>query len=210
MIRRTGRLARAFVVGLSILLLAAAARADAPPPAADNTTFLAGQLLVATRQIGDPRFARTVIYMVSHDGTGALGLVVNRVYGHGPLAKFLQGFDIDAGDAKGDIRLHFGGPVEPSAGFVLHTPDYRGPGTRVVNGRMAMTTEMSVLKAIAEGHGPKRSLFALGYAGWGPGQLEGEIARGDWFSAPADEDLVFDDDVETKWDRASGRAGIKL
>ncbi|MBI2978453.1 MAG: YqgE/AlgH family protein, partial [Rhodospirillales bacterium] len=82
--------------------------------------------------------------------------------------------------------------------------------TRVVDGRMAMTTEMSVLKAMAEGHGPRQALFALGYSGWGPGQLEGEIARGDWHSAPADEKLVFDDDVESKWDRASGRAGLKL
>ena len=75
---------------------------------------------------------------------------------------------------------------------------------------MALSTEMGVLKAIAEGHGPRHSLFALGYSGWGPGQLEGEIARGDWFSAPADENLIFDDDLKTKWERASGRAGLKL
>ena len=93
---------------------------------------------------------------------------------------------------------------------MLHTADFHGPGTRVVNTTIAMTTEMSVFKAIVEGHGPRHSLFALGYSGWGPGQLEGEIARGDWLSAPADENLIFDDDLKTKWERASGRAGLKL
>ena len=205
-------LARAIAAGLLILLLLAApGRADEPtPPGTANTPYLTGQLLVASKQIGDPRFARTVIYMVAHDKSGALGLVVNRVYGKGPLKKFLKGFNIEVNGVDGEIQLHYGGPVEPGAGFVLHTADYSGPGTRVVDGRMAMTTEMSVLKAMAEGHGPRQALFALGYSGWGPGQLEGEIARGDWHSAPADEKLVFDDDVETKWDRASGRAGLKL
>lgn len=212
MIRPFVTVARGFVAGLSMLLMLATpgGAEPAPRPESANTPFLAGQLLVATKQIGDPRFARTVIYMVSHDSTGALGLVVNRVYGKGPLKKFLKGFDIDVNAAQGEIRLHYGGPVQPSAGFVLHTTDYNGPGTRVVDDRMAMTTEMSVLKAIADGHGPRQALFALGYSGWGPGQLEGEIARGDWFSAPADEKLIFDDDIESMWDRASGRAGLKL
>ena len=179
-------------------------------PEVRNSPYLAGQLLVASPRIGDPRFARTVIYMVSHDKDGALGLVVNKAYGSGPMEKFLKGFDIDSGQLMGDILLHYGGPVEPGAGFVLHTADYRGPGTRVVNAAMALTTEMSVFKAIVEGHGPRHSLFALGYSGWGPGQLEGEISRGDWFSAPADENLIFDDDLKTKWERASGHAGLKL
>ncbi len=196
---------------LFAVLAAASVRADATPaPEIRNSLYLAGQLLVASPKIGDPRFARTVIYMVSHDKDGALGLVVNKAFGSGPMEKFMKGFNIDPGQLKGDIRLHYGGPVEPAAGFVLHTADYHGPGTRIVNATMALTTEMNVLKAIAEGNGPRHSLFALGYSGWGPGQLESEIARGDWFSAPADENLIFDDDLETKWDRASGRAGLKL
>ncbi len=196
---------------LFAVLTASSVRADGTlAPEVWNSPYLAGQLLVASPRIGDPRFARTVIYMVSHDKDGALGLVVNKSYGSGPMEKFMKGFNIDPGQLKGDIRLHYGGPVEPAAGFVLHTADYRGPSTRVVNATMALTTEMSVLKAIAEGHGPRHSLFALGYSGWGPGQLEGEIARGDWFSAPPDENLIFDDDLKTKWDRASGKAGLKL
>lgn len=198
-------------LGLFFFLAAAPVHAgEAGSSKPQDGLFLQGQLLVASPEIGDPRFARTVIYMVDHNKKGALGLVVNKVFGTGSFEKFLRGFNIDAGEVQGDIRLHYGGPVEPAAGFVLHTADYQGPGTRVVNSKMALTTEMSVLKAIAEGHGPRHSLFALGYAGWGPGQLEGEIARGDWFSAPADENLIFDEDVETKWERAQGSAGLKL
>ncbi|MEE9318594.1 MAG: YqgE/AlgH family protein [Rhodospirillales bacterium] len=198
-------------LGLFLFLAAAPVHAgEAGSSKPQDGLFLQGQLLIASPQIGDPRFARTVIYMVDHNKKGALGLVVNKVFGSGSMEKFLRGFNIDVGEIEGDIRLHYGGPVEPGAGFVLHTADYQGPGTRVVNSEMALTTEMSVLKAIAEGHGPRHSLFALGYAGWGAGQLEGEIARGDWFSAPADENLIFDEDVETKWERAQSSAGLKL
>ncbi len=205
-------LARGLVAGALMLLMPAVpggAEATLRPDTA-NTPFLAGQLLVATKHIGDPRFAHTVIFMVAHDENGAFGLVVNRVYGQGPLKKFLEGFKIEADGIEGEIQLHYGGPVEPGVGFVLHTGDYDGPGTRKVVGGLAMTTEMGILKAMANGHGPRLALFALGYAGWGPGQLEGEIARGDWFSAPADEKLIFDNNVDTMWDRASDRAGLKL
>ncbi len=179
------------------------------PAQADDLT-LAGQLLVATKKIEDPRFAKTVIFMVSHDKEGAFGLVVNRVFGAGPMQKFLKGFDIDPGKIKGDIRLHYGGPVSPGIGFFLHTADFKGDTTTLVDSTMAMTTGTSVLKAIAEGNGPRNSLFALGYAGWSAGQLEGEIARGDWFSAPASEELIFGEDVDAIWERASGKAGLKL
>ena len=175
-----------------------------------HTPFLAGQLLVATRKLGDPRFAHTVIYMVDHDAKGAMGLIVNRAYGVGPLDKLLKGFGIEDEDVAGTIRLHYGGPVDTGHGFILHSTDFEGPGTRVVNKEMAITTKLEVLKAIAKGEGPKRSLFALGYAGWGPGQLEGEIARDDWVTAPADQDLIFSDDLESTWDRAIKMAGVAL
>ncbi len=207
------RLARFLLTGVALFLVLAVAPGQADEtasPETRNSPYLAGQLLVASPKIGDPRFDHTVIYMVSHDKKGALGLVVNKSYGSGSMEKFLKGFNIEASDIEGEIRLHYGGPVETGAGFVLHTADYEGPGTRVVNSKMALTTEMSVLKAIAEGHGPRHSLFAFGYSGWGPGQLEGEIARGDWFSAPADEKLIFGEDLEAIWDRASGSAGLKL
>ncbi len=207
------RLTRFLLTGVALFLVLAVVPGQADEtasPETRNSLYLVGQLLVASPKIGDPRFARTVIYMVSHDKKGALGLVVNKSFGSGSMEKFLKGFNIEASSIEGEIRLHYGGPVEPRAGFVLHTADYEGPGTRIVNSKMALTTEMSVLKAIAEGHGPRHSLFALGYSGWGPGQLEGEIARGDWFSAPADEKLIFGEDLEAIWDRASGSAGLKL
>ena len=207
------RLARGLLTGLGFFLVLAAVPGLADETAAPkigHSPYLAGQFLVASPKIGDPRFARTVIYMVSHDKKGALGLVVNKSYGSGSMEKFLKGFNIDASGIEGKIRLHYGGPVEVAAGFVLHTADYQGPGTRVVNSKMALTSEMSILKAIADGHGPRHSLFALGYSGWGPGQLESEIARGDWFSAPADEKIIFDEDLETIWDRVLGKAGQKL
>lgn len=171
---------------------------------------LRGQLLVASPDITDPRFMRSVVYMVKHDETGAVGLIINKVFGTGPLREFLKGLGVDPVGAEGAIDLHYGGPVSPKAGFLLHTADYNGLGTRVVNKDIAMTTELDVMQAIAEGRGPRHSLFAMGYSGWGAGQLEGEIARGDWLFTPADEALIFDKDQKTKWDRASEKAGLKL
>ncbi|MBT3306087.1 MAG: hypothetical protein HN377_06345 [Alphaproteobacteria bacterium] len=189
-------------------LVAAPAVAASPQP--EETLFLAGQLLVASPDIDDPRFSRAVIYMVHHNTTGAFGLIVNKAIGSGPLREFLKGFEIDPTGVEGTISLYYGGPVSPGAGFVLHSADYTGPGTHVVDKDFAMTTEMSILRAIAEGRGPRNSLFSFGYSGWGPGQLEFEVERGDWLYAPADEALVFGADQKTKWRRANDKAGLKL
>jgi putative transcriptional regulator len=172
--------------------------------------FLSGQLLVATPRMGDPRFARTVIYMVDHDAEGAMGLVINRSYGEGPWNALLEGFGVEHEDVSGTVRLHYGGPVDAGRGFVLHTADYAGASTRVVDAGVAFSTGLDVLKAVAEGKGPRRSLFVLGYAGWGPGQLEGEMARDDWLTAPAEETLIFGDDPDATWEKALDRAGLAL
>ena len=172
--------------------------------------YLAGRLLVATPKLGDPRFQETVIYMVRHNAEGALGLVINRSIGSGPMDKFLEGFGIDTEGAEGSIRIHYGGPVSPATAFVLHSPEYHGPGTIQVPDGLAMTTQLDVLKAIAEGKGPRQSLFVLGYSGWSAGQLEGELARDDWLTAPADDSLIFSDDLEGVWDKALAKAGIAL
>ena len=200
----------AVAVAALVSLSAPSLGGDEGVAAHKRTPFLAGQLLVATQKLGDPRFAQTVIYMVDHDAKGAMGLIVNRAYGVGPLDKLLKGFGIEDEDLAGTIRLHYGGPVDTGHGFILHSTDFEGPGTRVVNKEVAITTKLEVLKAIAKGEGPKRSLFALGYAGWGPGQLEGEIARDDWVTAPADQNLIFSDDLESTWDRAIKMAGVAL
>ncbi len=171
---------------------------------------LTGQLLAASANMGDPRFMRTVIYIVSHGADGAMGLVLNRQLGVAPISVLLHEFGIADSEARGEVRVHYGGPVERGRGFVLHSSDFLGEGTVAVNGDVALSADVEILRAIAEGHGPGRSLFALGYAGWAPGQLEGEIARDDWFSVPFDLNLVFDDALDTKWDRAFDKRGIDL
>ncbi len=171
---------------------------------------LTGKLLVATASMGDPRFKKTVIYIVQHDTKGAMGLIINRVIGKLPLAKLLAGFGKEPEGIGGEIDIHYGGPVQRRLGFVLHTPDYLQKGTTVVNGEVALTRDLDILRAISAGNGPTRSLFAFGYAGWAPRQLEGEIARQDWVTVPGDAKFVFDGKLETKWRRAMDRHGVDL
>jgi putative transcriptional regulator len=172
---------------------------------------VAGRLLVATPDLKDPNFRQTVVYMIHHDDDGAMGLVINRVLGAGPLDKLLQGLGIASrGGGDVEIEIHYGGPVETSRGFMLHTPDYRGTDTTQVSDLAALTTTPEILRDVAIGKGPKRSLFALGYAGWSPQQLEAELAAGAWVVIEADEALLFDHDNDTKWQRAFDRRGFEL
>ncbi len=180
--------------------------ADAPPGAGSLT----GQLLVATPELNDPRFVRTVIYMVRHDANGAMGLVVNRPFKEVPIALLLDRLGADSKGVRGAIRLHYGGPVEPGRAFMLHSAEYAAEGTQVIAGGFALTGEAEVLRAIGAGAGPRRALFALGYAGWGPGQLEGEFRAGAWVTVPADPALVFEGNADDKWERAMARRKIDL
>jgi putative transcriptional regulator len=178
---------------------------EAPPRS------LAGRLLVAAPEMRDPRFVETVIYLVSHDATGALGVVVNRPLADVPLARLLESFGSAPGTADGKrVAVHWGGPVESAKGFVLHTPDYRVDGTLIVRERIGFTGSRKILEAVAADAGPRRYLFAVGYAGWAPGQLEAELARGGWITAGADEALLFDDDHSSKWRRATARRLMDL
>ncbi len=192
------------VVALGVAVLAAV---GAPAQAGPG---LAGQLLVATERMPDPRFFQTVIYMIRSDATGAHGLVVNRPLGDMRLRDVLERFGLDGQHASGSVRVHYGGPVDPGRGAVLHTADYAGAGSQVIAGGIAVTTHPDILDAIGRGQGPRRSLLVLGYAGWTPGQLEGEIRRGGWISVLPDEALVFDDDHAGKWARAMARRPIDL
>jgi putative transcriptional regulator len=185
-------------------------QAEQAPPARPNAGSLTGQLLVATSELNDPRFVRTVIYMVHHDRGGAMGLVVNRPMGDTSLAALLEGLGIEGNGTKGGIRLHYGGPVEPRRGFVLHTSDYTSESTKVVSGGIALTVGTEILRALGTGAGPRLSLVAFGYAGWAPGQLESEIAAGAWVVVQSDEALIFDQDYEKKWERAMARRTIQL
>jgi len=180
------------------------------PPASPPRNSTQGQLLVATQSLGDPRFAHTVVYMLRHDGTGALGLVVNRPVATVPLARILESLGRDHEGVSGDLRVHYGGPVEPGRGFVLHTGEWMSGESQVVQDGIAVTSDPKVLDALAHGAGPRRLLFAAGYAGWAPGQLEAEIEGGFWIVVSAEEALIFDDDAASKWERATQRRRLTL
>ena len=175
-------------------------------------TSLTGHLLIAMPQMQDPRFARTVIYLCAHGSEGAMGLVVNKFLDDPPvtLSKLMNQLGIDAEGLKADPRVHRGGPVEEGRGFVLHSADYTEEATLVVGDNVALTATLDILRAIGRGEGPKRSLLALGYAGWGPGQLDAEMQANGWLHVDADEGLVFDPNSKDKWQQALAKIGVDL
>jgi putative transcriptional regulator len=193
-------LASAALLFSATLLLVARSTAEQSPHGS-----LAGQFLIASPDMGDKRFERTVILMVEHNARGAFGIVVNRPMGERPLADVLRSLGGNATGIGGMARIFWGGPVQPQVGFVVHTAEYRRAATIDIDGRVAMTSSLEILQDIATRKGPEKSLLAFGYAGWGPGQLEGELRLQAWFTAPADAKLVFDDDRETVWDKALAR-----
>ena len=173
-----------------------------------SADFLTGQLLIAMPAMEDPRFAHSVIYLCAHTPEGAMGLVLNRPLQRPKFDELLRQLDVAPVPPARRIRLCAGGPMDNARGFVLHTTDWTGEGSLRVNDALALTASLDVLKAIAEGNGPREGLLALGYAGWGPGQLDAEIQQNAWLSVPADETIVFDADHDTKWRRALGKLNI--
>lgn len=173
--------------------------------------YLERQLLIAMPSMGDPRFARTVIYMCSHNAEGAMGLVINKPYPGLTFPNLLGQLGIEP-TIDNDIIVRLGGPVETGRGFVLHSTDYMRQGSVAIDDSIGigLTATLDVLRAIATGTGPQRSLFALGYAGWGPGQLDAEIQDNAWLAAPADSTLIFEPALETLWERAVRKIGIDV
>jgi putative transcriptional regulator len=206
------------VIVAAVLLFGAAGamRAAEPAPASQIDQPAdppAGYLLIAAATMQDPRFAHSVVLLLKHDDKGAFGIIINGPVAERPLAALLADSN-DAGPrtekppdktakkVEGSIEVYFGGPVEMQRGFVVHSPDYRRAETLAVGDDIAMTATREILVDIGRHQGPQKYLFALGYTGWGAGQLDGEIARRDWFSAPADPELVFDADRSKLWERA--------
>ena len=170
---------------------------------------LGGKLLLATPSIGDPRFRHAVIFIVTHDKNGALGLMVNFPVINLTFAELLQQTKIPLPDRSlGQIRMLSGGPVEAGHGFLLHTSDYARPETIIVTPQFHVTATIEALSDVANGCGPRESLFVLGYSGWGAGQIEQEIADNAWLVVDADHDLLFNTESEDCWDRAYGRLGV--
>jgi putative transcriptional regulator len=169
--------------------------------------YLTGQFLLAMPGIGDPRFERSVIALCAHDANGALGIGIGAtVVGLG-LHDLLGQFEIEPGDTP-DAPVHFGGPVEPRRGFVLHSLDWGGQDTIDVAGRWALSGTIDVLRAIAVGKGPSRWLVAIGYAGWGEGQLDEEMTRHGWFTTAAGPELIYDVAAGDRWQQGFAGAGI--
>jgi putative transcriptional regulator len=172
---------------------------------------LAGKLLIAMPGMGDPRFAHTVILICASSEERSMGLILNRPATDVKFANLLEQLGIPKAPTGRDIRVHFGGPVERGRGFVLHSGDWRRndlQGTIQVPGGFEMTATLDVLEALAQGAGPEVAILALGYAGWGPGQLEAEIGRNDWLIAEAPAELVFSADDAGKWTAALRHMGI--
>ena len=173
-----------------------------------ESPYLTGQLLLAMPSMLDTRFSKTVIYMCAHNEEGAMGLVVNRELESLTFPDLLNQLGIEPLIARPQIKIHFGGPVDSGRGFVLHTADYTQEATVPVDEAVALTTTMDILQAIAEGDGPDQCLLALGYAGWGPGQLDAELRANAWLSIDSDQELIFSNKIADKWDKALEKIGV--
>jgi putative transcriptional regulator len=181
-----------------------------------NSGYLDGQLLIAMPAMADRRFARSVIYMCAHSDEGAMGLIINQRAPNLSFADLLERLQLLDEESDANIppevlrmAIHVGGPVEPERGFVLHSSDYFTPSSTLpISDEVCLTATIDILKALAAGEGPNKAILALGYAGWAPGQLESEIHANGWLSCQADLDLIFDLDVEEKYERALSKLGI--
>lgn len=170
---------------------------------------LTGKFLIAMPGMGDPRFEKSLILLCAHSSSGAMGLIVNKPLPEPSFADLLGQLEIDVADTCPKVPVHFGGPVESSRGFVLHNPGYAtDDGTLKIDGSFSMTATLQVLEDLAHGRGPERALLALGYAGWGPGQIEAEILQNGWLSCEASPEILFAADNTTKWERALKTLGV--
>jgi len=176
-------------------------------PVAEDLT-LTGQVLIAMPRMTDPRFNQSVIFVCAHTPDGAMGIILNRPLKKPRFSELLRQLEIEPNPPSREIRLCTGGPVDNNRGFVLHSPDWLTEGSLDVDGRHALTASMDILQAIAEGGGPRNCLLALGYAGWGAGQLDDEILQNAWLNAPADDSLLFDPNHQSKWQRAMAKLRI--
>lgn len=174
------------------------------------TASLKNQLLIAMPNLHDPNFARTVTYICEHGEHGAMGIVINRPTDL-RLADVLQHMQIEGGmGAAGEQIVYLGGPVEEERGFVLHTHTEPWDSTLAVNGEISITTSRDILEAMARGEGPEHTLVALGYAGWGAGQLEREMQQNAWLSGPVDQSILFELPADQRWEAAAGLLGVDL
>jgi putative transcriptional regulator len=166
------------------------------------------RLIVAMPSLKADVFIKSVVYVCAHSPAGAMGIVINQSMPEVKFKDLLAQLQLPHSELRVDPVVHFGGPVETGRGFVLHSTDFMREDTVRVDENICITGTVEILRAIAEGTGPHKSIFALGYAGWGPGQLEAEMQANSWLVVPADEDLIFSADLSGKWERAMMKLGI--
>ena len=177
--------------------------------AGEDESFLEGKLLIAMPGMPDERFAQTVIYVCAHSAKGAMGIVINKPIPGLSFADLMKQLEIETAPKTGDFPILYGGPVVTGRGFVLHSGDYEGnDSTLPVSEDISLTATLDILRAIAMGRGPKQALFALGYAGWAPGQVETEFQSNGWLHCAADPAIVFGAEPQDKWSMALSRLGV--
>ncbi|HYD06378.1 MAG TPA: YqgE/AlgH family protein [Reyranella sp.] len=179
------------------------------PGSSTPAATLVGRFLVAAPSMPDERFQKSVVLICKHDGDGALGIIVNNKVEDLPLGQVYKQLGIEAPKVANLQPVLFGGPVEPSRGLVLHSSDYKRGETLLIEGGMALTASLEILKDMAGGGGPKQAWLALGHSGWSPGQLDRELQDNTWLVVDGDAALVFDADLEAKWQRALDLLGGK-
>lgn len=185
--------------------------ASSKPKAESGESFLEGKLLIAMPGMPDPRFEKSVILMCAHSAKGAMGLIINKPIEGLSFRELMGKFNIQVSEGTKDTPILFGGPVHVGRGFVVHSSDYgTQESTIAITSEICLTATTDILEAISHGHGPSKSMLALGYAGWGTGQIEGEILANGWIHCDADPRLLFDVEHEAKWETAIGKLGARV
>ena len=175
-----------------------------------ESPFLSGKLIVAMPTMSDPRFKRSVICVCAHNEDGAIGIIINKIIESLSFSKIIRQLKLKKNKAKKCYteKIYFGGPVETERGFILHSADYSSENSTSINTEISMTASTEILQALIDGNGPNKSIVALGYAGWGPGQLDTEIRSNAWLSVQSDPELIFSDKTADKWDMALEKIGV--
>ena len=175
-----------------------------------ESPFLSGKLIAAMPAMSDPRFKRSVICICAHNEDGAIGIIINKIIESLSFSKIIRQLKLKKNKVKKYYteRIYFGGPVETERGFILHSSDYSSENSTSINTEISMTASTEILQALIDGNGPNKSIVALGYAGWGPGQLDTEIRSNSWLSVQSDPELIFSDKTADKWDMALEKIGV--
>lgn len=192
------------------MLLSQAEQGLITKPIHQHEGYLTGQLLVATPLITEETFHKAVVYVFAHDEAGAMGVVINRPIPNIHFSSLFEQLDIKLDSFDQDVPVYHGGPVDLARGFVIYDGEYPCAEAISISGGIGVTASAGILRDIAQGRGPQKSIIAVGYAGWSAGQLETEIEQNGWITVPATQELLFGLPDEAKWGTASSQLGIDM